>query len=742
MHFIFEEGGEIKGATAIGTVDPAADAWQAQTQFGKRIKLKAKEVWLKWQGGDLGHLIDRANVLAQELDMDFLWECAPDTEFAFEDIAKEYFGDKIGQEHFIALAIALQNAPIYFRRKGRGHFVRAPEEQLKAALLSVERKKQEALLQEALKEQILAGKLPEPIAQQAQQLLFAPDKNHYLYKALAAASVQKGVGIAQLLLELGAIHSALEIHQGKFIREHFPKGLAFPKELSSANDWENLTKDLPIAQVQAFSIDDATTTEIDDAFSVTLLANGNYQIGVHIAAPCLAISPGDAIDTIASHRMSTAYFPGGKMTMLPEQVIEVFSLGAGQARPAISLYVQVSPLGEIVSQAGHTTVIERVPIEENLRLHTIEDILTESFFEQASLDQSPSVPFAQELNILWLAAKQLFLKRQEVRVASGQRAEKLGNLDPNALARDFNFSLLDAHLQNVPIEEVLRQPVDDANWQVQISARRRGSVVDTIVAEWMIFSNQTWGTDLVKNDLPAIFRAQQGWGAQRTRMQTTPCRHEGLGVENYAWCTSPLRRYADLVNQWQLVALVKNGMMAKLVAPFVAKDTKIMGLCAEFDARYTSYNAYQQIVERYWCLRWVMHQGLPYRTQVRVLKEGMVRLEDIPLRLLVPELASANRGVSVEIEILSTDLLNLNASVRVLQLFNPDEDHNPSEDTELEEEMHMSLPKIDLEEFSTTIAPIAPIAPIEPITGDQEMLHEVKKQEVKTQEVKKQLEPD
>ncbi len=714
MHFIFEEGGELKGASAIGPAVSTADFWQAQTQFGKRIKLKAKEVWLKWEAGDLAKLMESAKALAASIDIDFLWECSPDQEFSFEEIAKEYFGDKPSTEQLIGLAMALQNSPIYFRRKGRGHFMRAPEEQLKAALLSVERKKQEALAQEQIKEQLLAGILPPEIAEQAQLLLFAPDKNHFIYKALASASSQKGVSNAQLLLELGAIHSALEIHQGKFFKEHFPKGVSFPQNalnMMNSSVVQHLEKDLPVASVSAFSIDDASTTEIDDAFSVTLQPNGNYQIGVHIAAPSLVMSPKDALDEVASHRMSTAYFPGGKITMLPKSVVDVFSLEAGEARPAISLYVEVSPGGEMISSPPHRTVIERVPIQQNLRLHEIEDVLTQAYFDDmeqdAQLDETKgssvdsktkAIPFENELKLLWAGAKVLFAKRQEVKVANGQRAEQLGNSDPNALLRDFGFSILNEQGVTIDPEEILAQPVNDSKWQVEITPRSRGSVVDTIVAEWMIFSNQTWGTYLATNELPAIFRAQQGWGAQRTRMQTTPCRHEGLGVENYAWCTSPLRRYADLVNQWQLIALVKNGMMAKLVAPFVPKDTKIMGLCAEFDARYTSYNAYQQLVERYWCLKWVNQQGLPLRLQARTLKDGMIRVESIPLRLMVPELANTRRGVSVEIEIVSTDLLNLNAAVRLIELHDQQvsgyaPDFNGQE-IDAEEE---SIPQVELE---------------------------------------------
>jgi len=184
MHFIYEEGGEIKGASAIGQFVSGADHYPAQTQFGKRIKLKSKDIWYLWSSGDLEKTIAQSQELAPEIDMDFLWECSPNEEFKFEQVAKDYFGEQVQAFQIIALAIALQSAPIYFRRKGRGLFLRAPEDQLKAALASVERKRQEALLQKEWESLMLAGQLPQEIGSNAQQLLWSPDKNGIAYKAL------------------------------------------------------------------------------------------------------------------------------------------------------------------------------------------------------------------------------------------------------------------------------------------------------------------------------------------------------------------------------------------------------------------------------------------------------------------------------------------------------------------------------------------------------------------------------
>lgn len=680
MQFLYEEAGEIKFASLLGAQPAHQEAFQVETPFGKRFKLKLKDVWYSFEQNDLQSLFPLAVEQAKTVDMDLLWECSPEQEFKFDAIAKEYFGDQVSPAQLIALAMALQAAPIYFRRKGRGSFQRAPKEQLDAALLAVERKKNEALIQQQLEDQLLEGRLPEAISGMTPQLLFAPDKNGLHYKALNSASQKAGLSIPALLLKVGALASPLGIHQGAFLKEHFPKGVGFDTSWATSVKSVDIEA-LPLAKVSAFSIDDAMTTEIDDAFSVTEISNGYFRVGVHIAAPALGVSRGDALDTIARKRLSTVYFPGGKITMLPEEFVEKYSLLASRSGnspstcPALSLYVVVNPEGEISDLPEHApqTRVERVPIHTNLRLHEIEEKVTEeTLFD---LSNAANVPFQRELAMLWKTSKRMHAQRQKRRVEYGQKPEVLGELDPKALVKDFQFTVT---FEGQPLAALQKSTddrpdpfslqVDDRAWQVKIHPRQRGSVIDLIVAEWMIFTNSTWGEMLASHQIPAIYRAQQGWGAQRTRMQTSPCRHEGLGVENYAWCTSPLRRYADLVNQWQLIAMAQHGVMAKLAAPFAPKDGDLLAIVADFDATYSAYGEFQNILEKYWCLRWVQQHALPYRTKGRTLKEGQVRLELVPLRLFIPELSQKERGLEVDLEILEVDLLSLTASVRVIDV--------------------------------------------------------------------------
>ena len=649
MNLLYEEGGDIKIATvqsASGTGD--AESWQATSLSGKKIKLKAKEVWLRFEKPEAQAAMDEAGTLTADIDLQLLWDCAPDEEFGLVDVAQEYFGSQASIPQQVALAIALQGAPVFFRRKGRGRFQRAPLEQLQAGLAALERKQKELEQQTVWQQELVAGAFPEALKSSAKQLLFSPDKNTSAYKALMAACTETGESPAQLMIRCGAIDSPLAYHQGLFLRAHFPNGADHnPAVGVDQAAYTSAIAELPLAQAQAFSIDDSGTTEIDDALSVTSLAEGGYRVGIHIAAPGLAIAKDDALDRVARNRMSTVYFPGDKITMLPESVIEQFSLDEGMPKPALSIYVDIDSQG-IVNRETLQMRAEMVPIAANLRLEDIEHLVS----DESLADEGASYPYRKELAILWQAAKHLHAGRQEKRVANGLRAEQLGLIDTNALARDFHFE----------IQEV------NGVQRVNIMPRQRGSILDTIVAEWMIFCNSASGQLLADHGLPGLFRTQKGWGPLRTRMQTTPGPHEGLGLDYYAWCTSPLRRYSDLVNQWQLIALAKHGVTAKMVAPFPPRDATLMGIAADFESCYQAYGEFQDRLEKYWCLRWIAQDGESKTVHVRHLKEGMSRVELVPLHLPVPELASHPRMTRAEVVIADVDLLQLSAGVRVLEI--------------------------------------------------------------------------
>jgi exoribonuclease-2 len=187
---------------------------------------------------------------------------------------------------------------------------------------------------------------------------------------------------------------------------------------------------------------------------------------------------------------------------------------------------------------------------------------------------------------------------------------------------------------------------------VRIVPRRRGTPVDRIVAELMIHVNGTWGAELAARGAAAIYRVQDAAG--QVRMSTVPNAHEGLGLESYAWASSPLRRYVDLVNQRQLIALVRGEP-----TPYAPGDEALLAAMRDFESAHALYGEFQRTMERYWCLRWLLQERRE-TVAATVLRESLARLEELPLVVRVPSLPpDVPAGERVELAVTGVDLLEL-----------------------------------------------------------------------------------
>ncbi|WP_194711600.1 ribonuclease catalytic domain-containing protein [Noviherbaspirillum soli] len=638
MNLFFEESGDFKAGAVLSQ---QGEAYQVELPTGKRTKVRARDVLLQFAAPEPAAMLADAQRIADEVDLDFLWEVAGQEEFGFAELGEEYFGHAPQAHEAAGLVLKLHSAPIYFHRKGRGRYKAAPEATLKAALAGLEKKRQQQLVQAGYVEELKAGRLPEAMRPITTQLLFKPDKNSIEYKALDAAAAELQTTPQRLMLSVGAIASPKELHFTRFLLENFPKGTGFPPVSIPSRP------SLPVADVQAFSIDDVTTTEIDDAISVTRLDGGKVRIGIHIAAPGLGISRNDAIDAIARQRMSTVYMPGDKITMLPDELVESFTLAEGQTCPALSLYLTLDTADWSV--VASETRSEAVPIAANLRHNDLDELVTEDNLAQGAGDY----PYKEEIALLWQWAQVLEQGRQVKRESFGLKPEQNNRVD-------FNFYV-----------------EDDI---VTISRRKRGAPLDKIVAELMILANSTWGKLMHDHGVPGIYRAQGGgsggWAARmQVRMVTHAAPHQGLGVDQYAWSTSPLRRYTDLVNQWQIMACVQHGVTAPLAAPFKPKDADLFAIVSAFDAAYAAYAEFQSSMERYWCLRWLA-QEQARQVEAVVLKDEIVRLIDIPLVLKLSGMAQLARGTQVKLDLLRWDEVDLSVEARLLEV-----EAGPGDDT-------------------------------------------------------------
>ena len=601
MFALYEENGDFK----LGTILTEADSsLQIESQHGKRQKVKAANVLLRFPEPGLAEFARLADAVADDLDIDFLWEASGEGEFGFEEFAREYFGRAPNPPESAGILFKLHAAPVYFHRRGRGRFRAAPEDILKAALAAVEKKRQQGRLIDEWVGMLRRSVFPEAWRQHLRELLYKPDRNRIETKALEQACTETGLSPAKLFERCGALPSTHEFHLGRFLFEYFPRGTAFAGE-----EAHSVPADLPVASVEAFSLDDATTTEIDDAFSVRRIDQGIIEVGIHIAAPSLGFSPESAVDRIARDRLSTVYMPGNKITMLPDRVIDSYSLAAGSTRPAISLYAQFDSRSMEVLQTYSR--IEAVLVKANVRHHEVEPL--NGLFAAGRSDST--LPFAEELHTLY----QLALKLEEGRGQSGQTFDR----------PEYVFHV--------------------ANDRVTITERKRGAPLDKLVAELMILANSTWGKMLADHEITAIYRAQsQG----KVRMTTAPAEHQGLGVGFYAWSSSPLRRYIDLVNQWQLVALLRDE-----TPPFQRNSATLLGAIREFEVAYAAYGEFQDRMENYWCLRWLQQENI-VQCEAVVARDGVVKLRPIPLYVRVPSLPELPPGTPVIVEVESVDLVD------------------------------------------------------------------------------------
>ena len=641
MNVYYEEDGGFKVAAVLSEADASL---QVEAAHGKRSKIKVSAVLLRFDKPQLSSFVGEAEREANALDTDFLWEVAPSEEFGFSDLAAEYYGRKPSAVESAALLLRLHGAPMYFYKKGRGRYKAAPVDALKAALASIERKKRDAELAAQYAAQLARFEVPDELRALIPQLLFKPDKQGIAFKALEAACAATGMSAPRLFARTGALAGAHDYYTRRFLFENFPRGAGFGVLPAPAPP-----PDLPLAGVQAFSVDDASTTEIDDAFSVAQVAGGRIRVGIHIAAPALGFSPGGELDAVARERLSTVYMPGAKITMLPDATVEAFTLKAGREMPCLSLYLDVEKADLAI--ASVESKLERVVIAANLRHNDLDAVVSAQSLDAGSGDY----PFATELAQLWRLANALEAGR--------------GRLSSNNNFRDYNFTI-DQPAGGVPVDEA----------RIEIVERRRGAPLDKIVSELMIFANHTWGKLLADRGAVGIYRVKTGVGPSgKVRMTSVPAQHIGLGVSHYAWSSSPLRRYVDLVNQWQLIAVLGDAR-----PPFAPKSELLLGTIAAFDAAYTAYADFQASMERFWSLRWLVQEGFIGSERIlcgMVLRDGGVRLERIPLTGAVAGMPTLAPGTLVEVRVRAIDEWQLVADLAFAgQIAAPGADISPAVD--------------------------------------------------------------
>jgi exoribonuclease-2 len=361
----------------------------------------------------------------------------------------------------------------------------------------------------------------------------------------------------------------------------------------------------------------------------------------------------------------------------------------------VSLYVTLDQA--TLEIKATETRLERVHIVANLRHDQLDAVVTEEWLDNSEFQHQnePERLFdkRESLSFLHRLAKDLKARREVVR-----------GKPENFNRPDYNYRLVG----NDGAEP-------NGSEQVHISVRQRGAPLDLIVSEAMILANSTWGSWMAELGVPGIYRSQASMApGVKVRMGTKALPHAGIGVKSYAWSSSPLRRYTDLVNQWQIIACARHGKTAALAAPFKPKDAELFSIISSFDAAYSTYNGFQNAMERFWVLKYLQQQDIG-QIEATLFKDNLVRADHLPLVLPVAGAHNLPRFARVMVRLGDIDLVSLDIHGTVSERLDAEPD--AAQDDDMDDDDAMGGPiaiAMNLDEAESPVATGQPLDSLSP----------------------------
>jgi len=302
--------------------------------------------------------------------------------------------------------------------------------------------------------------------------------------------------------------------------------------------------------------------------------------------------------------------------MLPDNIINYFSLNEGSTVPVVSIYFNLDEQLQIVD---YFYEVEKIYIEKNLRLE-------ELAIEEES-DLLKDMLYSREIQLLYKFA--ITLEQQR------------GRVSVNPFSMDYSFYL-------------------DTAGDIAVQERKRGNPIDKLVSELMILANCSFGRALTNHFIPAIYRVKQR--NYPVKMTTVPGSHIGLNVDYYTWASSPLRRSTDLINQYQIISMILGDKK------FLTETTAELSYIVDnFDNIYASYLGFQDKMERYWSLRYMLDQELD-KIQAVCLYKTQIQVIGLPLKLDIAGLLTPQaQGTIITLAITSIDIASLTLNFKILE---------------------------------------------------------------------------
>ena len=342
-----------------------------------------------------------------------------------------------------------------------------------------------------------------------------------------------------------------------------------------------------LSNLPFFTIDAATTQDIDDAGHLTRRPDNGYSVHLAFACPALAWPFGSELDKAVLHRGSSIYLPEATLHMLPPPLgTEIYSLKTGGPRPALVLILEISPDGEVESA---DFCLARISIAANLSYEDCEAVLADE--TSAAAEQvGPYLPMLK-------MALDLADKFKQRRLKTG--AVIIERNDPEIILRGAGADTIvdvlpapeDAPAQNIVGEFMLAANTVAAKWAAEKGVPLIHRTQDVAVPQ------EYYGVWKEPHDIARVVKV-----LPQAILSVAARPHVGVGSQAYATISSPLRRYCDLVNEAQILAFLRTA------EPLYAKP-ELSRLVSQLSARLDAVSQVQRFRPRYWKLLYLRQRG-------------------------------------------------------------------------------------------------------------------------------------
>ncbi|MGD0116525.1 MAG: ribonuclease catalytic domain-containing protein [Candidatus Binatus sp.] len=545
----------------------------------------------------LGDLERERAALAAELDLQLLWEVAQEQgrSFSAEELADLFFGRRSHAAASVMLE-ALLNDRTYFVRRHMDFVPRTPDqvERLRIQNDKIRSRSDDyRKIQKQLRDALGGAAMPPAgdtaaLVEELSRYLknpFTRSRDMTQMLAQAAPDVDPAEAAFEILERLGAQPRVPRFAFIAGLKDEFSE--AAMKEAAEAIPGPRAISDGGFA----VTVDDDDTVEVDDALSCEALADGGVRVRVHIALVADFVVKGGAMDQEAAARATTVYLPETTIRMLPDPIsCRAASLIAGEDRPVMTTDVRLSADGELLD----TTIYPaRIPIMRRLDYDLVDSILESG----NRADET-----AATVSRLHTAAVQLRQRRRTAGAVLVQRREAKVRVRGD---------------------------------EVDITVLDNASPGRTLVAEFMVLSNFVAARYAAANRIPIIYRVQPQLGggdiaSLRPRLSLHPEYHAGIGLGFYAQLSSPIRRYADLVLQRQMLGALAN--RDHQTPPIYTVDELLTVLAGAENAE-ASGRELERRAKRYWTLRYLERHAVDGPILAYVAREGQsAELADFAVR--------------------------------------------------------------------------------------------------------------